>query len=268
MATVSALADRVSSLSRVAPLLFAVLQILTPTLPSLGIGHPIGDQSDAVRTLITPAGWAFSIWGVLYAGSLVFAVYQALPSQRDNALVRGWRWPAALAFLGNALWALYTQSAGLTAVSAMIIFFTLACLLRIFRTFALWRSPFTAGERWCAVLPLSALASWLSVASIVNVAAALRYHGVEGGSATPMIAAAVLVIGGLIAACALISSFGNPPFALVFLWALAAIYAAGGQEATPVALGAGLAALLVIGATAIGLRGGGSNHWFATPEQR
>ncbi|MCE7798191.1 hypothetical protein LWE61_16755 [Sphingobium sufflavum] len=245
-----------------------MLQILTPTLPALGIGQPIGDQSDAVRTLITPAGWAFSIWGALYTGSLVFAVHQALPSQRDSMLARELRWLAALAFLGNALWALYTQSAGLTALSVVIIFFTLACLLRIFRTFALWRSPFTAGERWCAVLPLSALASWLSVASIVNVAAALRFHGVEGGSATPMIAAALLVIGGLIAAGALISSFGNPPFALVFLWALAAIYAAGGQQATPVALGAGLAALLVIGATAIGLRGGRTSHWFAAPGRR
>ncbi|RYE45107.1 MAG: hypothetical protein EOP21_06875, partial [Hyphomicrobiales bacterium] len=46
--------------------LAALLQIATPMLPSLGVGDPIGSQSDSVRTLITPAGWAFSIWGALY----------------------------------------------------------------------------------------------------------------------------------------------------------------------------------------------------------
>lgn len=54
----------------------AVLQVLIPALPSLGIGEPIGSQSDSVRTLITPAGWAFSIWGPLFTGALVFAIYQ------------------------------------------------------------------------------------------------------------------------------------------------------------------------------------------------
>lgn len=76
-----------SSLIIAAPIVFAILQILTPVLPQLGIGEPIGDRSDVVRSLVTPAGWAFSIWGPLYAGSLVFAVYQALPSQRDNGLL-------------------------------------------------------------------------------------------------------------------------------------------------------------------------------------
>lgn len=263
MVIVSAPVRRASFLSRAAPFAFAILQILTPLLPTFGIGKPIGAQSDDVRTLITPAGWAFSIWGALYAVSLVFAWYQAMPSQRDNALLLKLRWPAAFAFLGNAMWAFYTQISGVNAISAVIIIFTLACLLKIFRTLALWPSPFTSGERWCAVLPLSALTSWLTVASIVNIAAALRFHGVEGGDATPMIAAAIVITGGLVAAITLICSFGNPPFALVFLWALSAIYSGGGQQAAPVALAAGLAAILIIGSMAIGLRRGGVNHWFS-----
>ena len=106
--------------------------------------------------------------------------------------------------------------------------------------------------------PLSALASWLTVASIVNIAASLRFHGVEGGEATPMIAAAIVAVGGVIAAAALLRGRGNPPYALVFLWALSAIYAAGGQRAEPVALPAGFAALLVVVATLAALRGGGA----------
>jgi len=254
MAHTSTLQRGSDSLSRLVPALFAVLQILTPMLPQLGIGQPIGEQSDSVRTLITPAGWAFSIWGALYTGSIVFAIYQALPAQRDNELLAQLRWPAAGAFLGNAVWAAYTQTAGLSAISVAIILFTLICLLVIYRRFASWQRPLSTGERWCAYLPLSALASWLTAASIVNIAASLRYHGVEAGDAAPMIAAAVVVVGGVIAALALMRGRGNVPYALVFLWALAAIFAAGGQQAGAVAVATAVAALLVIGGTAVGLR--------------
>jgi hypothetical protein len=254
-----------SRLARLAPVLLAVLQLLTPLLPQLGIGEPIGDRSDSVRTLITPAGWAFSIWGALYTGSMVFAVFQALPAQRDNDLVARLRWPATGAFLGNALWAAYTQVYGLSAISVAIILFTLVCLLAIYRSFARSGRDFTKGERWCAVLPLSALASWLTVASIVNIAASLRFHGVEGGYAAPILGAAVLVVGGAIAAAALMAGRGNPPYALVFLWALSAIYFAGGQAAGAIAAAAIVAALLVVGGAFLGLRRGGWQHWFDPP---
>lgn len=248
-------------LARTVVIAAAILQILIPVLPSVGIGINIGDQSDSVRTLITPAGWAFSIWGALYTGSAAFAIYQALAKHADDPLVSHIRWPAAGAFLGNALWAGYVQSFGLSLVSALIIVFTLACLLIIFRRFAGWNERFRRSEQWLVVLPLSALASWLTVATIVNIAAALRYHGIEGGEAAPLIGAAVLAVGGLIAAAALISSRGNPSFALVFLWALTAIYAAGGQKAPLIGGAAGLSAILVIGATLVGLRTGGIDRW-------
>jgi hypothetical protein len=254
--------SRTSPAARWFVILAALLQIALPVLPSLGIGQPIGDHSDEVRTLITPAGWAFSIWGALYTGSLLFAIYQALPVQGRNRLLQAVRWPAAGAFAGNAVWALYTQLFGLSLISSAIIVFTLANLLVILRRFAAWGEGFSVGERWLAVLPLSALAAWLSAATIVNIAASLRFHGLEAGDAAPVIAAAVVVVGGLIAALALLHTLGNPPYALVFLWALAAIYSAGGQQEALVALAAGVAALLVIAAAVIGLRRGGGAHWF------
>ena len=136
----------------------ALLQIVTTSLPALGIGDPIGSKSNAVRTLITPAGWAFSIWGPLFAGTIAFAIYQALPGQRTNRLLAQIRLPAAGAFLGNALWALYTQFFGLAVFSAVIIILTLSCLIATYRVFARWEPKFSTGERWLAVLPLSALA--------------------------------------------------------------------------------------------------------------
>ncbi|MFA7441243.1 MAG: hypothetical protein WCZ66_09770 [Sphingomonadaceae bacterium] len=241
-------------LPRLAVLVFAVLQALTPLLPRLGIGQPIGERSDNVQTLITPAGWAFSIWGPLYAGSIIFAIFQALPSQRRSALLGRIRWPAAGAFLGNALWAAYAQLFGLGFISVLIILFTLVCLLIVYRDFSRWPPDFTRQERWLVLLPLSALAAWLTAATIANVAATLRFHGVEAGDAAPAIAAAVLIAGGSIAAAALYRSRGNPAYALVFLWALAGIYMAGGQVQMLVGVSAGVAAALVIGGMVAGLR--------------
>lgn len=245
--------SRDTALARSVVLFFALLQVLTPLLPMLGIGQPIGERSDNVQTLITPAGWAFSIWGTLYAGAIIFAVYQALPAQRHNGLLQQIRWPAAGAFLGNALWAACTQLFGLGFVSVLIILFTLVCLLIVYRHFSQWRS-FSGQDRWLAFLPLSALAGWLTAATIVNIAATLRFYGVEAGDAAPAIAAAVVIVGGLIAAAALYSGRGNPPYALVFLWALAGIYAAGGQAEGMVAVATGIAATVVIAGTIMGWR--------------
>ncbi|MBU3078980.1 hypothetical protein [Sphingomonas quercus] len=240
-----------SPLSRLAPLILALFQIVAPLLPRLGIGLPIGDQSDAVRNLITPAGWAFAIWGPLYAGTIVFAVYQALPGQRDNALVAAIRWPAAAAFLGNGLWAAYTQLHGLGAISSGIIVGTLACLLVINRLFARWPERLHAAERWCVFLPLSALAGWITAATIANFAATLRFYEV---AVTPPLAATMLIAGAVGAAVLLVQWRGNPPYGLLFLWALAAIFAAGGQASAIVAAAAAIAAILVLAAMAIGRR--------------
>ncbi len=245
-----------------AVIIAAILQIVASSLPAFGIGDPIGSQSDAVRTLITPAGWAFAIWGPLYAGSVAFAIYQALPAQRQSRLLPRIRLPAAGAFLGNAAWAIHTQFFGLAVFSVVIIVFSLSCLIAIYRVFAGWQPMFSTGQRWLAVLPLSALAAWLTAATIVNIAATLLFYGVDAGQAAPLISALVVLTGGAIAALVLTRGGGNPIYAIVFLWALAAIYAAGGQRADLVAIATVVAAGLVIVGTLIGLRSAGVRRWF------
>lgn len=165
------------------------------------------------------------------------------------------------AFTGNAAWALYTQSFGLSAVSAAIITFTLLCLLTVYRVFAGWEPGFTRTQRWLVVLPLSALAAWLTAAMIVDIAASLRFHGIDAGEAEPFTAAAVIVVAGIIAAVAVMRGRGNPPYALVFLWALSAIYAAGGQAENAVAVAALVSALLVVIGMVVGLKNARPGTW-------
>ena len=47
-------------------------------------GRTTGEISDLYPTLITPAGYVFSIWGLIYTLLLLFVVFQALPQQREK----------------------------------------------------------------------------------------------------------------------------------------------------------------------------------------
>jgi hypothetical protein len=218
-------------LQRAAVVLAVVIQIGATFLPWFGLGDPIGDRSDSVRTLITPSGWAFAIWGPLFTGSALFAIWQALPAQRGNRLLNRIAWPAVVALAAQGIWAIYTQFNNLTYVSVMIILTSLAGLLICLRVLV-QQPALSSGERWFAALVLSALAAWLTAASIVNVSAALVFHGFGDAFAYPDWTTAIMVaIGGMIAATAVYRSRGNPWYALVFCWALLAIYFRGGQQA-------------------------------------
>ena len=246
---------------RLALVIAVCIQIGATFLPAFGLGDPIGDRSDSVRTLITPSGWAFAIWLFLFTGSALFAIWQALPAQRDNALLDRIAWPAAVALAAQGAWATYTQFANLTAISAIIILISLAGLLMCLRALV-EQEALSTGERWFAALVLSALAAWLTAAGIVKISATLVYYGIGGGFAFPVITALIIVTGGVIVAAALWRSRGNPWFAIVFCWALLAIYFRGGQEHVAIAVACVTAALLVILATAVRLsHPGNRRHW-------
>ena len=236
-----------SPLQRFALILAVVIQIGATFLPQLGLGEPIGNRSDSVRTLVTPAGWAFAIWGLLFTGSALFALWQALPGQRDNALLDRIAWPAAVALAAQGVWATYTQFANLTAISAVIILTSLGGLLMVLR--ALVAAPsLSRAERWLVAPVFSALAAWLTAASIVNISASLKYYGVGGGDPEPLVAAVMIAIGSVIAATATARVRGAPLYGLVFCWALLAIFARGGQQFAPIGWAAAAGGAMVLAA--------------------
>ena len=74
---------------------FAVIVVTLATIAINGLatglplnGQSTGDISDRFPSLFTPAGYVFSIWGVIYLGLLAYMVYQALPAQRTNPRLR------------------------------------------------------------------------------------------------------------------------------------------------------------------------------------
>ena len=62
-----------------------IVNLLANALPLNG--KTTAAISDSYPTLVTPAGYVFSIWGVIYTLLFVFIVFQALPKQKEETLL-------------------------------------------------------------------------------------------------------------------------------------------------------------------------------------
>ncbi|MEI2620046.1 MAG: hypothetical protein V9G09_04825 [Candidatus Nanopelagicales bacterium] len=73
-------------------------------------------MSDRYSHVLTPAGYTFAIWGLIYVASLGLAVYQALPSQHTPAqCIRATGWWLAAAFAASTIWVPIWVSGALAA---------------------------------------------------------------------------------------------------------------------------------------------------------
>lgn len=213
-------------------------------------GTTTGAVSDAVPTGVTPAGWAFSVWSVIFVGALVFAGYQARPSAggpRYDALAA----PFVAANVLNGLWQV-PWLAGLFGLAAVVIAGILASL--VWLTVRLDRLGPSTAERWALGVPTSLFLAWVSVATALNVSVALRAAGWDGGAVWPP-----LVVG-LVAAvgAALLRRTGDVAFAAVLAWAFAAIWAENGAGAPALTAALVAGAVAFAAATALALRDGAS----------
>jgi hypothetical protein len=67
-------------------------------------GQTTGEISDRFDVFFVPAGYVFSIWGVIYLALLGFTIYQALPAQRDNPRLHRIGYLYALSCAANIAW--------------------------------------------------------------------------------------------------------------------------------------------------------------------
>jgi hypothetical protein len=202
---------------------------------------------------IIPAGYTFIIWTLIYAGAIAYGLFQAMPSQRADPLLRRIGLPTASAFLGTSTW-LVMARLGLVWMTVACIVWMMASLAIVLRTFARDGAPRTAPERWFVVVPLSLFAGYVTAAVFANTAAALKVAGwiTPGASETAGSIALLLAAGG-IGAWATRATGGNPAYALAIVWALVGIVVANTVERAenyPVALVAATMAGAVVAAWA------------------
>lgn len=227
-----------------------VMNYLSQSLPLFGRTN--ADVSDALPNAFTPAGLTFAIWGVIFTGLIVFAVYQALPTQRGERYDRLF-WPYLLSNLLNASWLLAFQSLNL-GVSVLIMLALLATLIWLDRTLrgmnttnTLTTPPPNRADFWALQVPTSLYLGWISVATMANITAYLVSQGVTGGllGLSPQAwSAALLVIAGIVGTL-MLTRYRDYAFAGVLLWAFLGVYLAR-PDAGTVTVGVVIGAALVV----------------------
>lgn len=224
-------------------------QIVATVLTVVAGAERITSDEAATVTPLVPAGYAFGIWGLIYAGSLAYAVYQALPSRREDALLRRIGPFTAAAFAGTSLW-LFTAQRGWLWPTVAVFFGILAALLGAFVQFIRLDAPRTGAERFLVVLPVSVYTGWATVATVANTSTALQGSGFGGfGLPAAEWAVAMLLVAGAIAAFVTLVSRGNIWYALTIVWALLGIVVANvTRESNPpvAAAAAAMAALIAL----------------------
>jgi len=93
----------------------------------------IGELSDGLNTLFTPAGYVFAIWGFIYLLLLGFIVYQGrslFVKVRDDDFVLKIGWWFVVSCIANSAW-VFAWLYGYTGLSCVFIFLLLIALLKI-----------------------------------------------------------------------------------------------------------------------------------------
>lgn len=224
-----------------------VVNGLANALPINGV--TTGEVSDSFDVLFVPAGYVFSIWGLIYLGLVGYALFQALPSQRDNPRLSAAATPFLIASASNIAWIFFWHYMifPLTLVAMVLLLLSLAVIYTRLRASPAAVSP---GERWLVRLPFSLYLAWVSVATIANAADVLSFYGWDGFGLNDAFWAVVMLIVGLFLPGLMSWGHQDSAFALVFIWAYAGIGVAQAQSSALVStsayLGAGVAGLLAL----------------------
>lgn len=205
------------------------------------------------QNLFTPAGYAFSIWGLIYLGLLAFVIYQGRSLFNKGAedevveQIGGW---FILSCIANCCWVL----------AWLYDFIGLSVLIMILLLFSVWKivqktnmEMDDAPLRTIAFIwwPFCLYSGWISVALIADVAAWLTKIKWNAWDLTPTTRAIVMIV-----VAGLINLFmtwnrNMREFALVGAWALVAIAVSNWQNNSSVGWAAAIMAVILVLSSAI-----------------
>lgn len=196
------------------------VNILANILPINGLGT--GQISDQFKVYFVPAGYVFSIWGLIYLGLIAHAVFQALPSQRTNPRLRNTGWWIALGSLANIAWIfLWHYEKFVWTIVAMLVL--LATLIVTYLRLGIGRLKVIPAERYTTQLTFSIYLGWITVATIANVTDVLDYLKWDAFGISQFIWMGVVLLAVFIITGIMNFTRRDVAYTLVILWALAGI---------------------------------------------
>ena len=199
-------------------------------------GYNTGQVSAFYPNTFVPAGFTFSIWGVIYLLLFSYTIgytYYTLKQQR---------FPKAFAFIErinhyflctcvfNMSWILawhYLQ----IELSVLIMLLFLITLIQLFLKSTTMANALTTTQKFILQTPFIVYLGWISVATIANITALLVSYKWIALSIAPVYWSAAMILIAILLAVLMLKKFKAIPFALVVAWALWGIYNAQGPAA-------------------------------------
>jgi len=160
---------------------------------------------------IQPAGYAFSIWGLIYGWLLVSAVYGILQSRTDGSWDRA-RVPLVVSLAAGTPW---LAIANRSAVWATVLIFVMAASAIV----ALMRTP-DSDARWLRA-PVAIYAGWLTAAAFVSLGSTAAGYGLLTSSLGWAFIGIVLAL--IVALVVQRTVPRAPPYGATVIWALVGI---------------------------------------------
>lgn len=206
----------------------------------------VGEISSRYETFFTPAGYAFSIWGLIYLLLLAFVGYQwfAWLKYRDKHYLKQTGIWFALGNLANGFWILaWTNEAiGLSLGLIGILLLSLLVLMVKLRL-EIWNAPvrIIAFVWW----PVCIYLGWIVVATMANFSVLLVRLYPDGAIATQAFWTILMIVVAGLVYVLLIYYRNMREAAFVGIWALTAIAVKQWHENEPVVYAALLASIIL-----------------------
>ncbi len=200
-----------------------VMNYLANALPIAGVTP--AQVSDMFPTLFTPAGFTFSIWGIIYLLLMGFNIYQARFFNKEApAFMLRIGWLFGLSCLANIGWLLAFHHLQI-GLSMLIMLVLLGSLMAIYLRLGIGTTvAATKGEQWLVRLPFSIYLGWISVATIANASILFSHLGWDGEPGGPQFWAAIVIAAAVAIGILAVVKRRDFAFALVIVWALFGIF--------------------------------------------
>lgn len=173
--------------------------------------------STQFSSVLTPAGYAFSIWSLIYLGMLAFSIYQLLPANLDK--FRSIRTIYILSCIFNCAWILFWHQASI----GVCLFVITALLITLFILIIQTSKTTSAVEALFTTAPFGLYAGWVTAATLVNLTIVLKYSVIDMKSAGWSALGCVMLVLAAGAAVAVRFKLRNFVYPLAIAWAATGI---------------------------------------------
>jgi hypothetical protein len=184
----------------------------------------VGEVSDTYPSLFTPAGFTFSIWGVIYLSLFAMTIYHIVntghKSGRDEATddVRKMGAWFIINNLATAAWTI-AWTAEQLLLSVVLILIQLISLISIHRSLNIYDLSRNGVSKAFTQFPLSIYLGWISIATIANISGYLASLGWTGGL-DPETWTVIMISVAVLLSAAVVFTRRNIFYGLVVIWAL------------------------------------------------